>query len=308
MSDRVKLKIPKILQNKMEKFNNSIQNVSDHFALAVKVQIVAAVLHAAAAVTLMTLILTEFATEVWIPLTGTFPVWGEPLNSAFTAEFSDMLIQQKTERAFSVKGIPVGWSCVMFFGLSFLFETVGVIEMFQIKQKLVPTKTDEATPGVNNRPFLRVYALRFAEYSISASVMLVVISNQVGIWDWRILYGIATLSMTCMLCGVSAEMAIDAKPPQTKTATAAFVAGSVAVLNAWVPIVWTFARGFTSKTPLFVIGIVASEFVLWMIFAVVQLMQIVNGWPPDKVMPAYSILSLVSKLTLGGIVSAFVLV
>lgn len=235
-------------------------------------------------------------------------MWGEPLNSAFTAEFSDMLIQQKTERAFSVKGIPVGWSCVMFFGLSFLFETVGVIEMFQIKQKLVPTKTDEATPGVNNRPFLRVYALRFAEYSISASVMLVVISNQVGIWDWRILYGIATLSMTCMLCGVSAEMAIDAKPPQTKTATAAFVAGSVAVLNAWVPIVWTFARGFTSKTPLFVIGIVASEFVLWMIFAVVQLMQIVNGWPPDKVMPAYSILSLVSKLTLGGIVSAFVLV
>lgn len=53
-----------------------------------------------------------------------------------------------------------------------------------------------------------VNAARYVEYSVSASVMLVLIALEVGLWDWGLLVGVATSSFACMIFGLLADISL----------------------------------------------------------------------------------------------------
>ncbi len=53
-----------------------------------------------------------------------------------------------------------------------------------------------------------VNTIRYYEYSISASLMLVLIAVQVGLWDWCVLVGMCACTFACMMFGLLAETSL----------------------------------------------------------------------------------------------------
>lgn len=239
-------------------------------------------------------VLTGIWKDIAYPMTASIPVWNEEEFRSLgeQATFRDNVIVLKNV---SVDfNIYVAWTIVGFFWASALFE-LGAAYLIGLKNP--PEEEKENTPEPAGIYYMeRIYTLRFLEYSMTASAMLVTIAAQVGIWDWRTLSSISGLSAVCMLCGILGEGDIE---KNYKSAVMAFIIGSVSFVFAWIPILWTFFRSRTAKTPPIVTGIVISEFILWLLFALVQLVQIVRKLRSETVLPWYLFLSVLSKGLLG---------
>lgn len=146
---------------------------------------------------------------------------------------------------------------------------------------------------------------RWYEYSISSSIMIVLIALLFGINDLGALILIFGLNMTMNLLGLLME-----KHNQTtdKTDWTSFIVGSVAGIIPWIVVtMFAFGNSDLSMVPWFVYAIFASYFLFFNLFPINMVLQYmkVGKWKDylygEKI---YIVLSLVSKSILAWIVFA----
>ena len=140
---------------------------------------------------------------------------------------------------------------------------------------------------------------RWVEYSLSSSIMIVLIAQIVGISDVAALMAIFGVNASMILFGWLQE-----KYEQPGGGMLPFIFGCMAGIVPWLIIVlWTFAPGSAEKPeiPGFVIGILISLFIFFNSFALVQWLQYkkIGKWRDYlRGERSYIILSLVAKTAL----------
>lgn len=180
----------------------------------------------------------------------------------------------------------IAWGVALFFGLSALFHFLVISPMF-IKRY--------AAGLVEKRNYFR-----WVEYSLSSSIMIVLIAQIVGITDAAALIAIFGVNASMILFGWLQE---KYETPGSG-GWMPFIFGCIAGSVPWIVIAfYTIAPGSTSanEIPGFVIGIIISLFLLFNVFAIVQFLQYkpVGKWSNYlKGEKAYIVLSLVAKSAL----------
>jgi hypothetical protein len=149
--------------------------------------------------------------------------------------------------------------------------------------------------------------VRFYEYALSSSWMIVLIGMLVGLWDLGALMLIFSLNATMNLFGIMMEFH---NQRTEKTNWTAFIYGCFAGIVPWIVITMYFVGAVNSgdaKPPAFVYAIVPTLFVFFNIFALNMILQYkkVGRWKDylfgERV---YIILSLTAKTTLAWIIFA----
>ena len=180
---------------------------------------------------------------------------------------------------------------------SFLF--VSAIAHFMIATRRNRQYNQYLAKGMN--PY------RWYEYSVSSSIMIVIIALFLGVWDFWSLTMIFTLNAMMIMFGYLME---EINQRTEKTNWTPFVLGSVAGGVPWVVLFANFfalAASSSLRPPAFVYAIVGLYFVLFNIFAVNMVLQYrgVGRWKDylygERV---YILLSLVAKSLLAWIVFA----
>lgn len=182
--------------------------------------------------------------------------------------------------------VRVGWAVALFLLLSAFFHfVVASPQFFNRYQK-----------GLEKNQNI----FRWVEYSISSSVMIVLIAQITGIADYAALIGIFFVNATMIWFGWLQEKYTN---PGTKDFLP-FIFGSIAGLVPWLIIlIAVIAPGssFPEGPPAFVYGIIISLFLFFNSFALVQYWQYKQkGKWSDYLYGerAYIILSLVAKSAL----------
>lgn len=143
--------------------------------------------------------------------------------------------------------------------------------------------------------------LRWYEYALSASLMVVLIGMLSGVYDAPTLVLLFALTAVMNLCGLLMERHNQATE---KTDWTAYIVGCIAGIVPWVIIGWYFIAAALAPgrpVPTFVYGIYASLLVLFFSFALNMVLQYkkVGRWKDylfgERV---YMILSLVAKSAL----------
>jgi hypothetical protein len=149
--------------------------------------------------------------------------------------------------------------------------------------------------------------VRFYEYALSSSWMIVLIGMLVGLWDLGALILIFGINATMNLFGIMMELH---NQRTEKTNWTAFIYGCFAGIVPWIVITMYFVGAVNSgdaKPPAFVYAIVPILFVFFNIFAINMILQYkkVGRWKDylfgERV---YIILSLTAKTTLAWIIFA----
>lgn len=160
-----------------------------------------------------------------------------------------------------------------------------------------------ASPGVyqwyrRNLDRQRNYA-RWIEYSLSSSVMVVLIALLVGIADIAALLAIAGVNASMILFGLLQE---KYESPGEKVSFLSYWFGVIAGAIPWIAIAWyLFSPGFDANPPGFVYGIFFSLFAFFNVFAIVMILQYkkVGRWADYEFGEStYVLLSLVAKSAL----------
>lgn len=143
--------------------------------------------------------------------------------------------------------------------------------------------------------------VRFYEYALSSSLMIVLIGMLIGIWDLGAIILIFTLNATMNLFGVMMELH---NQYTQKTNWTAFIYGCIAGIVPWIVIMLYFVGAINSgdaKPPPFVYAIVPTLFVFFNIFAINMVLQYKKVGPWKDYLfgeRVYIILSLLAKSTL----------
>jgi hypothetical protein len=147
--------------------------------------------------------------------------------------------------------------------------------------------------------------IRFYEYALSSSLMIVLIGMLVGMWDLGSMILIFGLNAMMNLFGIMMELHNQGKP---KTDWTAFIYGSIAGIVPWIVIVTYFLGALGGgEPPAFVYAIIPTLFVFFNIFALNMVLQYkkVGRWKDylygERV---YIILSLSAKTVLAWIIFA----
>jgi len=149
--------------------------------------------------------------------------------------------------------------------------------------------------------------VRFYEYALSSSVMIVLIGMLVGLYDLGGLILIFGINAMMNLFGIMMEYH---NQHTQKTDWTSFVYGSVAGIIPWIVIVLYFfgsLAGEGGKPPAFVYAIVPTLFVFFNIFAVNMVLQYKKVGPWKDYLfgeRVYIILSLAAKTVLAWIIFA----
>ena len=188
-----------------------------------------------------------------------------------------------------IGGIPLAWGTAIFMFLSSVFH-------FTVATVGFGTYLDELRHGRNR--------FRWVEYSLSATLMIVLIAGITGITDIAALIAIAFVNASMILFGWVMEVANA--PDRTTTWWSPFWFGSVAGVGPWLAIAAGLFAGLSlegsQQPPTFVYGILVSIFVLFNCFAINQWLQYrgIGKWRDyvhgERV---YGVLSLVAKSALG---------
>lgn len=143
--------------------------------------------------------------------------------------------------------------------------------------------------------------VRFYEYALSSSLMIVLIGMLIGLWDLGSIILIFTLNATMNLFGIMMEL----HNQKTKTVDwTAFIYGCIAGFVPWVVIMLYFVGAVNSgdaKPPAFVYAIVPTLFVFFNIFAINMVLQYKKIGPWKDYLfgeRVYIILSLLAKSVL----------
>ncbi len=149
--------------------------------------------------------------------------------------------------------------------------------------------------------------IRFYEYALSSSLMIVLIGQLVGIWDLGSIILMFFLNATMNLFGIMMEYH---NQYTEKTNWLSFIYGSVAGIVPWVVIMIYFLSALNSsgaKPPAFVYAIIPTIFVFFNSFAINMILQYkkVGAWKDYLVGErAYIILSLLAKTALAWMIFA----
>lgn len=161
---------------------------------------------------------------------------------------------ERLENQFSVR---LGWATAAFLFLSALFHLVIVSPWG------APRYRNEIAHGRNR--------FRWVEYSLSSTLMMILIAMLVGISDLAALVAIGGVNATMILFGWIMEMANDLDDGPAVWWTP-FWFGCVAGVVPWIA-VGTYLLGPGSAVPNFVYGIYVSIFVFFNVFAINQYLQ-----------------------------------
>jgi hypothetical protein len=149
--------------------------------------------------------------------------------------------------------------------------------------------------------------VRFYEYALSSSVMIVLIGMLVGIYDLGAIILIFGINAMMNLFGIMMELH---NQHTQKTDWTAFVFGCVAGIIPWIVIVMYFMgslAGEGGKPPAFVYAIIPTLFVFFNIFAINMVLQYKKVGPWKDYLygeRVYIILSLTAKTVLAWIIFA----
>lgn len=143
--------------------------------------------------------------------------------------------------------------------------------------------------------------VRFYEYALSSSLMIVLIGMLIGLWDLGAILLLFTLNATMNLFGIMMELH---NQHTKKTDWTAFIYGCIAGFVPWVVITLYFVGAINSgeaKPPDFVYAIVPTLFVFFNIFAINMVLQYKKIGPWKDYLygeRVYIILSLTAKSVL----------
>lgn len=149
--------------------------------------------------------------------------------------------------------------------------------------------------------------VRFYEYALSSSLMIVLIGMLVGIWDLGTMIVLFGINATMNLFGIMMELH---NQTTEKTNWTAFIYGCFAGIVPWIVIMMYFLGAINSagaEPPGFVYAIIPTLFVFFNIFAINMVLQYkkVGRWQDylfgERV---YIILSLTAKTTLAWLIFA----
>ena len=216
---------------------SSVAPTADRYRSLRRYNVVAAVAHAAQAVVVVAL-----ATSFSLPVTGTF-LAGPPGTPGETVQLFD---------------VSVGLAVAGFLALSALFHLIVS----------APGAFARYTAGLDRR----TNVFRWVEYSLSSSLMIVLIAMITGISDVAALLAIFGVNASMILFGWLQE-----KYHQPGDGGwLPFVFGCLAGIVPWLAVViYVLAPGSTSgaEPPAFVYGIIVSLFLFFNVFALVQWAQ-----------------------------------
>jgi hypothetical protein len=178
--------------------------------------------------------------------------------------------------------VPIGWATAIFLGLAALDHLLtGTISRDVYERDL--------RRGINR--------FRWVEYSLSATVMVILISFYSGITGIDAIIAIAGANIAMILFGWIQELMNP--PGRDKTTMLPFWFGTLVGLAPWVAIVVNVVGA--EMVPVFVYGIVIAQFVFFFSFGLNQWLQYrgVGRWADyafgEK---GYLVLSLVAKSVL----------
>ena len=143
--------------------------------------------------------------------------------------------------------------------------------------------------------------VRFYEYALSSSLMIVLIGMLIGLWDLGAIILIFALNATMNLFGIMMELH---NQHTEKTNWTAFIYGCIAGIVPWIVIMLYFVGAVNSgdaKPPAFVYTIVPTLFVFFTIFAINMVLQYKKVGPWKDYLfgeRVYIILSLLAKSVL----------
>ncbi len=156
------------------------------------------------------------------------------------------------ERLFSYR---IGWATAGFMVLSALFHAI--------------VASPWGFPRYRRELERHRNRFRWVEYSLSASLMIVLIAGIVGISDVAALIGLFFVNASMILFGWLME---TTNTDRSNTTWTPFVFGCIAGVAPWIAIV-IYLAGANGDVPSFVYGIFVSLFVLFNCFAVNQFLQ-----------------------------------
>jgi hypothetical protein len=140
--------------------------------------------------------------------------------------------------------------------------------------------------------------VRFYEYALSSSLMIVLIGMLLGVWDLSTLIAIFGVNAMMNLFGIMMELH---NQKTEKTDWTAFIYGCIAGIVPWIVIMLYFVGAISSgdaKPPAFVYAIVPSLFAFFNIFAINMVLQYKKVGPWKDYLfgeRVYIILSLLAK-------------
>ena len=153
---------------------------------------------------------------------------------------------------------------------------------------------------VNNLK-LGMNPIRFYEYALSSSWMIVLIGMLVGVWDLGALILMFGINATMNLFGIMME---THNQYTTKVNWTSFIYGCIAGIIPWIVIIVYFTgslSGAEAKPPTFVYAIIPTIFVFFNIFAINMLLQYKQVGPWKNYLfgeRVYIVLSLLAKTAL----------
>ena len=143
--------------------------------------------------------------------------------------------------------------------------------------------------------------VRFYEYALSSSLMIVLIGMLVGIWDLGTMIALFGVNAAMNLFGILMELH---NQTTTKTDWTAFIDGCIAGVIPWIVILMAFLGAVNSgdaKPPAFVYAIIPTIFVFFNIFAINMWLQYKKVGPWKDYLFGerfYIVLSLAAKTAL----------
>jgi hypothetical protein len=186
-----------------------------------------------------------------------------------------------------------------FFVLVALFLLLSAVAhgLISIPKKINDMYNKDLEKGINK--------LRWFEYALSSSVMIVLIAYLFGIWDIATLTVIFIVNASMNLFGLVMEQLNSGKE---KVNWGPFVWGTFAGLAPWIAIILYMTGATaeaTAQTPWFVWAIVASYFVAFNTFPINMILQYLKKGKWSNYLygeRGYIVLSLVAKTVLAWLV------
>lgn len=180
-----------------------------------------------------------------------------------------------------------------------VFLLISAVAHFYLASIGYPRYVQNLKKGMN--------PIRFYEYALSSSLMIVLIGMLTGLWDLGAIILIFTLNATMNLFGIMMELH---NQHTEKTDWTAFLYGCVAGIIPWVVIMLYFVGAVSSgeaKPPAFVYTIIPTLFVFFNIFAINMVLQYKKVGPWKDYLFGerfYIILSLSAKTVLAWLIFA----
>jgi len=180
-----------------------------------------------------------------------------------------------------------------------LFLLISAVAHFYLATVGYPRYVVNLKKGMN--------PIRFYEYALSSSLMIVLIGMLVGIWDLGAIILIFGVNAMMNLFGVIMELH---NQTTKKTDWTSFIYGCIAGIFPWIVITLYFVGAVNSgdaKPPAFVYVIIPTLFVFFNIFAINMYLQYkkVGRWANylfgERI---YIVLSLLAKTTLAWLIFA----